>query len=122
MKRRRSSGSSFNPGDPASFSHAARHVTLNRLLPNSSDQPATWLSNQTGEICATETIASGHAIRILSHLNRLYGNGNWRKLKGIASVRLPDGTIAPRNQEYEASLELRKIYEALEAGTDLRRS
>ncbi len=47
-----------------------------------------------GEIRAVETIAAGHGIRILDRLNRLYGRGNWRKLKGVASVRLPDGTIA----------------------------
>ena len=46
-----------------------------------------------GEIRAVETIATGRGIRILAKLNRLYGNGNWRKLKGVASVRLPDGTI-----------------------------
>lgn len=47
-----------------------------------------------GPIRAIETIASGHGIRILTKLSRLYGSSNWRKLKGIASVRLPDGTIA----------------------------
>jgi hypothetical protein len=47
-----------------------------------------------GEIRAVETIASGHGIKILERLNRLYGRANWRKLKGLASVRLPDGTIA----------------------------
>ena len=47
-----------------------------------------------GEIRAIETIASGHGIRILDRLNREYGKGNWRKLKGIARVRLPDGKIA----------------------------
>jgi hypothetical protein len=47
-----------------------------------------------GEIRSIETIASGHSIRTLARLNRLYGSGNWRKLKGIAPVRLPDGTIA----------------------------
>ena len=41
-----------------------------------------------------ETIASGHGIRILARLTRLYGRGNWRKLKGIADVRLEDGTLA----------------------------
>ncbi len=43
---------------------------------------------------AIETIATGHGIRILDRLNQEYGTGNWRKLKGIARVRLPDGTIA----------------------------
>lgn len=47
-----------------------------------------------GEIRALETIATGHGIRILDRLNREYGKGNWRKLKGIARVRLADGTIA----------------------------
>lgn len=46
------------------------------------------------EIRATETIASGQGIHILARLVRLYGRGNWRKLKGIATVRFEDGTIA----------------------------
>jgi hypothetical protein len=46
-----------------------------------------------GQIRHVETIASGHAIRVLARLIRLYGKGNWRKLKGIATVRLEDGTI-----------------------------
>jgi hypothetical protein len=47
-----------------------------------------------GEIRQIETIASGHGIHILQRLVRLYGKGNWRKLKGHATVRLSDGTIA----------------------------
>jgi hypothetical protein len=47
-----------------------------------------------GEIRAIETIASGRGIHILDRLVKLYGRGNWRKLKGIATVRLDDGTIA----------------------------
>jgi len=47
-----------------------------------------------GEFRATETIASGRGIHILSRLVRLYGRGNWRKLKALATVRLEDGTIA----------------------------
>jgi hypothetical protein len=46
-----------------------------------------------GEIRSIETIASGRGIRILSRLNREHGKGNWRKLKGMATVRLEDGTI-----------------------------
>ena len=45
------------------------------------------------EIRATETIASGRGIHILDRLTKLYGKGNWRKMKGIATVRLDDGTI-----------------------------
>ena len=46
------------------------------------------------EIRTVETIATGRAIHLLERLNREYGRGNWRKLKGFATIRLPDGTIA----------------------------
>lgn len=46
-----------------------------------------------GAIRSIETIAIGRGIYILDRLNRLYGKGNWRKIKGIATVRLPDGTM-----------------------------
>ena len=45
------------------------------------------------DIRAIEKIASGQGIHILPRLVRLYGRGNWRKLKGLATVRLEDGTI-----------------------------
>jgi hypothetical protein len=38
-------------------------------------------------------IASGKSIREHKRLRKLYGHGRWRKLKGIASIRLTDGTI-----------------------------
>lgn len=40
-----------------------------------------------------ETIASGVGVRDRRRLNREYGTGKWRKLKGIATVRLIDGTL-----------------------------
>jgi hypothetical protein len=46
-----------------------------------------------GEIQWAETIASGHSIRELRRLNRVYGKTTWRKKKGIAKIRLADGTI-----------------------------
>ncbi len=46
-----------------------------------------------GEITDIETIASGSSIRILPLLRKRYGKGRWRKLKGIAQVRLIDGAI-----------------------------
>jgi len=46
-----------------------------------------------GEIGDIETIAIGNRIRDLRRLRRDYGDGRWRKLKGNAMVRLPDGTI-----------------------------
>ena len=47
-----------------------------------------------GSIEAVETIAQGHGIRDLTMLRSRYGVGNWRKKKGIATVRLPDGETA----------------------------
>jgi hypothetical protein len=46
------------------------------------------------EITAAETIAVGTTIRELSRLNRAYGKGRWRKRKGLALVKLPDGTAS----------------------------
>jgi len=46
-----------------------------------------------GPIRAIETIAFGRAIRQLRRLRRRYGTGRWRKRKGIARVRLRDGTV-----------------------------
>ena len=45
-----------------------------------------------GLITDIETIAIGRSIRELNRLQKIYGNGRWRKLKGIATVRLPDNT------------------------------
>jgi hypothetical protein len=46
-----------------------------------------------GDIADVEQIATGNSIRILPLLKRRYGRGRWRKLKGIASVRLLDNTV-----------------------------
>ena len=32
-------------------------------------------------------------VRVLSYLRKAYGRGRWRKLKGVASVRLPNGAV-----------------------------
>jgi len=40
-----------------------------------------------------EVIAVGSSIRSLAFLERTYGKGRWRKLKGRAHVRLPNGNI-----------------------------
>ena len=45
-----------------------------------------------GEIENVETFATGRGIREVSRLNRIYGRGRWRKRKGTATIRLPDGT------------------------------
>ena len=46
-----------------------------------------------GEITHAETFASGSGIREIARLRKLYGRGRWRKRKGLAQVRLSDGTI-----------------------------
>jgi hypothetical protein len=46
-----------------------------------------------GEITEIETIAVGNAIRDIARLRKRYGRGRWRKLKGVATVRLSDGSI-----------------------------
>jgi hypothetical protein len=46
-----------------------------------------------GDIKNIETIAIGGRIRDIMRLRRQYGPGRWRKLKGIASVRLKDGSV-----------------------------
>ncbi|SBT03642.1 conserved hypothetical protein [Candidatus Accumulibacter aalborgensis] len=47
-----------------------------------------------GKIASVETIAEGSGIRDLALLRQRYGVGYWRKKKGIAILRLPDGTTA----------------------------
>lgn len=46
-----------------------------------------------GEISDTETFAIGSSIREIGRLRRIYGRGRWRKRKGVARVRLSDGSI-----------------------------
>jgi hypothetical protein len=46
-----------------------------------------------GEITYIEPIAVGRSIPDLARLRKQYGQGRWRKLKGIALVRLRDGSI-----------------------------
>ena len=46
-----------------------------------------------GEITVLETIASGTGIRDLRRLRKNYGKGRWRKMKGMARVRLASGRI-----------------------------
>ncbi|NWF76593.1 MAG: hypothetical protein HXY53_08540 [Nitrospirae bacterium] len=46
-----------------------------------------------GAIRDIETIATGHGIKNLNRLNRIYGKANWRKLKGICHVELEDGAV-----------------------------
>jgi hypothetical protein len=44
-------------------------------------------------ISEVETFATGSGIREIARLRRAYGRARWRKRKGIARVRLADGSI-----------------------------
>ena len=46
-----------------------------------------------GEITEAKTIATGTGVRDRARLRRLYGRAKWRKVKGVARVRLPNGRI-----------------------------
>jgi hypothetical protein len=57
-----------------------------------------------GDITDVETFAIGKAIRELPRLRKLYGRGRWRKRKGVAGVKLLNGTIRRAELHwYEAS-------------------
>jgi len=45
------------------------------------------------DITDIEVIAKGNGIRDLARLRRTHGWGNWRKLKGIARIRLASGRV-----------------------------
>jgi hypothetical protein len=45
------------------------------------------------EITEVETIAEGRGIRELPRLRKVYGPGKWKKKKGVATIKLPNGEI-----------------------------
>ena len=45
------------------------------------------------EIRNREVIAKGTSVKIRKRLEKLYGHGNWKKMKGIAKVRFSDGSV-----------------------------
>ncbi|MGE0392154.1 MAG: hypothetical protein AB7I25_02850 [Vicinamibacterales bacterium] len=46
-----------------------------------------------GTIEQVETIAAGPGLRVRAFLQKAYGRGRWRKLKGVATVRLLNGRV-----------------------------
>ena len=46
-----------------------------------------------GEITEIEIIAVGSKIHEIARLRKQFGKGRWRKLKGLATVRLKNGRI-----------------------------
>jgi hypothetical protein len=45
------------------------------------------------EITDIKTIAAGSGVRDRARLRKQYGRGRWRKMKGVAKVRLLSGRI-----------------------------
>ena len=46
-----------------------------------------------GDITDIEPIAVGSAIREVARWRKQYGRGRWRKLKGLALIRLANGRL-----------------------------
>jgi len=46
-----------------------------------------------GQIEQTAIIARGPSLRVRALLIKAYGPGRWRKLKGVATVRLVNGQV-----------------------------
>lgn len=46
-----------------------------------------------GEIRETEIISIGGNIRNIMRIQKKFGKGRWRKLKGLAKIKLIDGRI-----------------------------
>ena len=69
------------------------------------------------DISEIETIAVGSSIREISRLRRSYGSGRWRKMKGMTTIRLPDGIMCKAELHwYEAhgigrkDIKIKKIF------------
>ena len=45
------------------------------------------------DITEAEPIAVGRAIRDLARLRKRYGPGRWRRMKGVATIRLANGRV-----------------------------
>ena len=45
------------------------------------------------DITDIEVIAIGNSIRDLPRLRKLYGDGRWRKMKGVATIQLSNGRL-----------------------------
>jgi hypothetical protein len=64
-----------------------------------------------GKIEQVRTFAESSKIREIARLRKVYGQGRWRKRKGIAKVQFPDRTIRTAEVHwYEATGIGRKEY------------
>jgi len=64
-----------------------------------------------GKIEQERTFAAGSKIREIARLRKVYGQGRWRKRKGIAKIKFQDGTTRTAEVHwYEATGIGRKEY------------
>lgn len=56
----------------------------------------------TSDISDIEVVAKGNTIRELKRLNKIYGKGRWRKLKGIAEIQFNTNNFRAEIYWYEA--------------------
>ena len=56
-------------------------------------EAASWFK-VVGEVEQIEVIAVGRSVRERVRLRKTHGGTRWRKLKGVATVELPDGRNA----------------------------
>jgi len=54
------------------------------------------------EIKNIEIIAIGNKINEVNRLIKVYGNGRWRKMKGIADIMFQNNILKPEIHWYEA--------------------
>ena len=71
----------------------ARTAAARLTVSNPSDTIGLMYFEIVGDISEVETFAIGSGIREIARLRRVYGRGRWRKRKGVARVRLADGSV-----------------------------
>jgi hypothetical protein len=63
-----------------------------------------------GSIENAAVIAAGPGLRVRSYLRKVYGHGRWQKMKGSATIRLPNGALRRvESHWYEAGLARAKL-------------
>jgi hypothetical protein len=68
-------------------------ISRNRCFARADLESGGIVFEIVGPTVDVETIAAGRAIRELKRLLKAYGQGRWRKLKGVARIRFADGSI-----------------------------
>lgn len=76
------------------FGRAAPPPCVARTFARSVVAFRGYVLNIVGKIEAIETIAEGSGIRELGKLREQFGPGNWKKKKGIATLRVESGATA----------------------------